>query len=258
MRSLTAARDLQRRRARERTGQFLAEGVRCVEELMASPLRLRSVLVSPGINETQRGARLLDLIRNASAERHLQIDEVTDSELASVSDTETPQGILAIADQPERSFGNIDTNIDTRGLVLLLDGVQDPGNVGTILRTAQAFGVSATVALTGTADLWNPKVVRSAMGALFNHNAFHASTEDALKFLNGIGMPIWATSATGGRVAKRSGDSGLAIVVGNEAAGVSPELVAAAARTVAIPIVGVESLNVAVATGILLYAVTAA
>jgi TrmH family RNA methyltransferase len=248
------ARDLQRRRARERSGQFLAEGVRCVEELMAASLRLRAVIVSPGISETERGKALLDLVRTAAPERHFQLEEVSESELASISDTESPQGILVIADQPERSFGNISPD----GVVLVLDGVQDPGNVGTILRTAQALGVSATIALPGTVDLWNPKVVRSAMGALFTHNAFHASTADTLTFLAGIEMPIWATSAAGERIGKKSGDSGLAIVVGNEAAGVSRELVAAAARTVAIPILGVESLNVAVATGILLYAVTAA
>ncbi|MEO7104088.1 MAG: RNA methyltransferase [Gemmatimonadaceae bacterium] len=254
MRSLTVARDLQRRRARERSRQFLAEGVRCVEELIASPLKLRSVLVSPAIRETERGKALFELVRASAAERGFQVEEVTESELASVSDTESPQGIIAIANQPERSFDGI----GPRDVVLVLDGVQDPGNVGTILRTAQAFGVSATIALPGTADFWNPKVVRSAMGALFTHNAFHASVEDVLSFLAGIRMPIWATSAAGERINKRSGDSGLAIVVGNEAAGVSRELVAAAARTVAIPILGVESLNVAVATGILLYAVTAA
>jgi len=254
VKSLSVARDLQRRRARERSGQFLAEGVRCVEELMASPLRLRSVLISPGISETERGMELVELIRRASAERHFQIDEVSDEELGSVSDTESPQGILAIAEQPERSFENIDVN----SVILLLDGVQDPGNVGTILRTAQAFGVSATIALPGTADLWNPKVVRSAMGALFTHNAFQASADAALKFLDGTGMPIWATSAAGEPLEKPSGGSGVAIVVGNEAAGVSRELLAAAKRTVAIPIRGVESLNVAVATGIVLYAVTAA
>lgn len=254
MKPLTVARDLQRRRARERTGLFLAEGVRCVEELLTSPLRVRSVLLSPGILDTERGSSLDRHARAIAADRGFDLSDVSDAELASACDTDSPQGILAIADRPERSFESIDPN----GIVLVLDGVQDPGNVGTILRTATAFGVAATVALPGTADLWNPKVVRSAMGALFMHNAFAAGTDETLRFLAGIGMPVWATGATGQPVIRRSGDSGLAIVVGNEAAGVSPQLAAAAKRTVAIPIVGVESLNVAVATGILLYAVTTA
>lgn len=258
MKPLTVARDLQRRRARLRTGLFLAEGVRCVEELLASSLRVRSVILSPCLGETARGSALDALVRNAAIERGYDVADVTDRELAGASDTETPQGILAIAEQPERSF----ESIDAAGVVLVLDGIQDPGNVGTILRTAQAFGVAATIALPGTVDLWNPKVVRSAMGALFTHHAFHADIAGTLAYLRGVAMPIWATSVTGEPISHRGGASGgaagIAIVVGNEGSGVSSELADAADRTVAIPIRGVESLNVAVATGILLYAVTTA
>jgi RNA methyltransferase, TrmH family len=146
-------------------------------------------------------------------------------------------------------------------LILLLDGIQDPGNVGTILRTAQAFDVAATVALPGTVDLFNPKVVRSAMGALFSHLAFHATVGETLAFLSARAIPLWATSAGGDPVSAvraASAESPVAIVVGNEGSGVSDELVDAASRTIAIPIRGIESLNVAVATGILLYAVTKA
>lgn len=254
MKPLTAARDLQRRRARLRTGLFLAEGIRCVEELFASPLRVRSVILSPGLRASDRGARLDSLARDLASAREFDLSQVSDREFAEVADTETPQGIIAIAEQPERTF----ENIDATGTVLLLDGIQDPGNVGTILRTAQAFGVAATVALPGTVDLWNPKVVRSAMGALFTHRAFHAGITETLEYLRSIAMPIWATSAAGDPIGRRSDGKGVAIVVGNEGSGVSSELAGAADRTVAIPIRGVESLNVAVATGILLYAVTTA
>ncbi len=254
MKPLSVARDLQRRRARERTGLFIAEGVRCVEELLSSPLRLRSVIISPTLHETERGALLDTTVRAAARDRGFEISEATELELADAADTDAPQGIIAIAECPERSFGNVDAH----GIMLLLDGIQDPGNVGTILRTAEAFGVVATVALPGTVDLWNPKVVRSAMGALFSHNALHASVADTLRFLQTLTIPIWATSAAGEPVSRASGGSGLAIVVGNEGGGVSADLIAAAARTVAIPIRGVESLNVAVATGILLYAITTA
>ena len=256
MKSLSVARDLQRRRARERTGLFAAEGVRCVEELLASPVRIRSAIVSPGLGETDRGSALESALRAAALDRKFSVDETTDAELTKAAGTDTPQGVIVIAGQPERSF----ENVGNPKLILLLDGVQDPGNVGTILRTAQAFGVDATVALPGTVDLFNPKVVRSAMGALFSHVAFHAPVSDTLEFLRARAIPVWATDASGEPVAAPrsgdSGDSGLAIVVGNEGSGVSSDLANAASRTVAIPIRGVESLNVAVATGILLYAVT--
>jgi TrmH family RNA methyltransferase len=228
-----------------------------VEELLASPLALRAVIVAPGLMETERGAALESSLREQSLSRQFVVAEVSDRELADCANTDTPQGVLGIAVQPERAFEKDDAG----GLVLFLDGVQDPGNVGTILRTAQAFGVAATVALPGTADLWNPKVVRSAMGALFNQRAFHAGVGEALRFVREGSMRLWATAADGQplkTVRTSRGGRGLAIVVGNEGHGVSHEIVAAADETVAIPVLGVESLNVAVATGILLHAVTTA
>lgn len=254
MKPLSAARDLQRRRGRERTGLFTAEGVRCVEELLASPLRIQSVIVAPGLRQTERGAALSTALADAATERGYVISESTDAALLSAAGTDTPQGIIAIAEQPERSF----EDIHEKGTVLVLDAVQDPGNVGTILRTARAFGVSATIALAGTADLWNPKVVRAAMGALFSHLAFSASSEQTLKYLETNLIPLWATSATGEPIACGSGGGAVAIVVGNEASGISPSLAGLAERTVSVPIHGVESLNVAVATGIILFALTTA
>jgi TrmH family RNA methyltransferase len=218
---------------------------------------VRSVVVAPDLDATDRGAQLRATLTSTASERGFDLLSVSDAELAGAAGTDSPQGVIAIAEQPERSFGGVDAT----GLLLLLDGVQDPGNVGTIQRTARAFGVAATVALPGTADLWNPKVVRSAMGALFSHMAFHATGALALDFLHDHGMPLWATSAAGEPLLRdqhrASGAHGLAIVVGNEGSGVSRDLVDASSRTVAIPVSGVESLNVAVATGILLYALTA-
>lgn len=252
MKSLTVARDLQRRRARERTKLFTAEGIRCVEELLASTLRIRSAIVAPGLHENERGSVLEAALRSAAASRGFDVDDVTDTELANAAGTDTPQGVIVIAEQPERSF----ESIAQPHLVLVLDGIQDPGNLGTILRTAEAFGIAATVALPGTVDLFNPKVVRSAMGALFSHTAFHAPVEDTLEFLRDHDVAIWEASVGGEPVQAPSGGERVAIVVGNEGGGVSGEVSRAASRTVAIPIHSVESLNVAVATGILLYAVT--
>lgn len=252
MKALSVARDLKRRRARERSGLFIAEGVRCVEELLASPLVMSAILVSPRLRLTQRGTALESAIHSLHSTGATHVTEVTDVELSHAASTDTPQGVVCIGERPERSFDSIGPD----GIVLLLDAVQDPGNVGTILRTAQAFGVASTVALPGTVDLWNPKVVRSAMGALFSHHAFHADVSSTLRYLAAASIPLWATSMSGEPVSRPGAGNRIAIVVGNEAGGVSAELAATATRNVAIPISGVESLNVAVATGIILYAIT--
>lgn len=252
MRLLTIARDLHRRRGRERTGLFLAEGVRTVEELLSSDLVLRGVLVAPALAATERGAELGRILTADAARCGVELAEVSDTELASAAGTDSPQGVIAIALQPERTFVQVLPSAQFR--IVVLDGVQDPGNVGTILRTAEAFGVTATIALGGTVDLWNPKVVRSAMGALFRQYAFPSSVEELLAFCRANDVAVWSTATDGERLEAGSGaPERLAIVVGNEGNGVSAAMTHAADRTVAIPIHGVESLNVAVATGILLY-----
>lgn len=252
MKLLTLARDLKRRRAREREASFVVEGVRAVEELLASPLSIRGVLVAPQLADAPRGAALLDALRIASAPRDFGLAEVSEHDFRSAAETESPQGVLAVARVPERSFESIPPNGSQRWLVL--DGVQDPGNVGTILRTAAALGVSATIALPGTVDLWNAKVVRAAMGAHFRHLAFHASWDELTAALEAREVPLWGTDAHGVTVDTMPTPNRLAIAVGNEGAGISATLAARASATVALPIQSVESLNVAVATGILLYA----
>ena len=138
--------------------------------------------------------------------------------------------------------------------MLVLDAIQDPGNVGTILRTAAAFDVTATVAMPGTVDLWNAKVVRSAMGALFRHHALHAAWSDLDAFLTDRGVVLWGAEAAGARLGDRGAPPRLAIVVGNEGSGLSSDARSRVAHTVSISTAStVESLNVAVAAGILLH-----
>jgi TrmH family RNA methyltransferase len=138
--------------------------------------------------------------------------------------------------------------------LIVLDGVQDPGNVGTIVRTAAALGATATIALPGTVDLWNPKVIRSSMGAQFRHDAFHADLEDLLNFLQRKQIELWATDTSGTPLESANAPVRLAIAVGNEGSGLSQSIRGRAQRTISLPIAeNVESLNVAVATGIILY-----
>jgi RNA methyltransferase, TrmH family len=248
MKLLTLAQDLQRRKARERQGLFVAEGIRTVEELLRSSFTIRGVIVSPALEATPRGVAL----RTRLAERRIETLEVPDRQIETVSDTEVPQGVLAIAVVPELKLWDA-PNPDMLRL-LVLDAVQDPGNVGTIIRTAAALGATATVSLPGTVDLWNAKVVRSGMGAHFHNPCISGTWDEFDAFRRRRGFSVWAADASGDVVDGLEAPARLALVVGNEGAGLSADARARADRLVALSIApSVESLNVAVATGILLY-----
>jgi TrmH family RNA methyltransferase len=245
---LTLARDLRRRKARERQGLFAAEGVRAVEELVRSPLDIRGVLVAPQLADAPRGAALLATLRD----RGTNVAEVSALEFASAAETESPQGVLAIAAVPARSLDRLE--LAARARLVLLDAVQDPGNVGTIVRTAAALGATAVLALPGTVDLWNAKVVRSAMGASFHVPAFSCTWEQFDDFRRRETVALWGADTGGAPLASLDPPDRLALIVGNEGAGLSPESRSRVEVLASLPISGdVESLNVAVATGILLY-----
>ncbi len=250
MKLLSTARDLKRRKARERLQLFVVEGVRAAEEALRAPLDLRGALLAPSLAADDRGRALLDALH----ERRLPVLTVSDAELASAADTVSPQGVLLVAAIPSRAAA--DVVLGEHALLLALDGLQDPGNVGTMLRTAAALGAAATLALPGTVDLWNAKVVRSAMGALFHHPAVPC-TWDELDAFRAAGLALWGADAAGTPVADATAGGRpprLSLAVGNEGAGLSAECRARADRLVSLPIADdVESLNAAVAAGILLY-----
>lgn len=248
MRLLTLARDLRRRKSREKQSLFVAEGVRSVEELLASSLSIKGVLTAPQLDGAPRGTRL----REAIAERGIETSAVSEQEFRSAAETESPQGVLAIAEIPDRKLGNLARTESLR--ILVLDAVQDPGNVGTILRTAAALGADATIALPGTVDLWNAKVIRSSMGANFHHHCMHLQPDELETFLASENVPLWGADAGGRAVGEVSAPGRLALAVGNEGAGLSSSVRERVTQLVSLPIsASVESLNVAVATGILLY-----
>jgi TrmH family RNA methyltransferase len=248
------ARDLRRRKARERRGLFVAEGVRAVEELVRSSVEIEGILVAPQVEEAPRGAMLLDAIRS----RGLTVETVSASEFASAAETESPQGILGLARIPGTTLDEIPRPDSLR--LLILDAVQDPGNVGTIIRTAAAMGAAATIALPGTVDLWNAKVVRSAMGAHFRHAVIHSTWDEIVAFRSSRDLRLWGAAAEGTPIGadRASIPARLGVVVGNEGAGLSEPIRSSLDRLVSIPMSpGAESLNVAVAAGILLHEVRA-
>lgn len=249
MKWLTTARDLKRRKARERNGLFVAEGVRTVEELARSTLVVEAVLVAA---RAASDVRVDGAVRSLAA-RGVSVLEVTDAEFDSAADTEHPQGLLAIAQQPQRTLGTLAPRETTR--LLVLDAIQDPGNVGVLIRTAAALGSTAVVALPGTVDIWNAKVVRSATGTHFRFPAIEATVPALQEYLDQHGVALWGTDASGTPIDALQAPNRLAIAVGNEGAGLSGALRARCSTVVSLPMSpDVESYNVAVAAGITLYA----
>lgn len=171
-----------------------------------------------------------------------------------MSDTKTPQGILGVGVQPVYTLEQVIHG--ERPLVIVLEDLQDPGNVGTILRTAEGAGVTGILLSTQSADLFNPKTVRSTMGAIYRMPFYHA--EDlpvTVERLKGEGYAVYAADMAGGQVYDEKDYTGKTVLlIGNEGNGLSEDLLASANEAVYIPMEGkVESLNAAMAAGILMY-----
>jgi TrmH family RNA methyltransferase len=233
------------------------EGIRLVEEALAAGLVFRGAVVSTTLARTARGGEL----REELEQRGVPVEEVSERTFAQLADTETPQGIVAVVQS--RKWTVAEFNSAPGGALLVIDGVQDPGNVGTLIRTAHALRAAGTVVLRGTADVHAPKTMRSAMGATFRHPVVAMDDNAFITWARKGNLTLWATAADGVPIERalrelRSGGTAgpVAVIVGNEGAGIRPALNAISARRVAIPLApGAESLNVAVAAGILLYQV---
>lgn len=240
---------LKRRAEREQAGQFIIEGVRLAEEALAARWPADLVLFSQTISD--RGRALLDEFRAAGAE----VEEVTPTLLDAAADTSTSQGILAIL--PMRSLP-LPVNLN---FVLIADLVRDPGNLGTLLRTAAAAGAQAVFCAPETVDAFSPKVLRAGMGAHFHIPVqMHSWEEIHALCKSGQVSPslsiYLAEAEQGTSLWSLNLRAPLALVVGGEAEGVSPSARQIADGMVTIPMPGKsESLNAAVAASILLFEV---
>ena len=243
---------LHRRKEREAQGLFLAEGPRLVRAALDAGdacVTLRAVAVA-GDASPEAFA-----IAQEAATGGATIGTVPAREFARLADTQTPQGILAVLARPAEGAREPAAMLAGAARVLVLDGVQDPGNVGTLLRSAAAFGVPVVLATHGTADPYAPKTVRSAMGGLFHLRvASRLAPEEVRALLAGAGIPLLVADMDGAPWPAVAWPKRWALAVGSEARGVSPELVAGAAGRVSIPQERgrVESLNAGVAGSILL------
>lgn len=239
-------RRLHRRKTREREGLVLVEGPHAAAEALASGCAVRFAVVSPRLERGGEGE-----LRSRLDASGIEVREVEDRELNELADTEMPQGVLLVVEQPAPEWPEA-----AGGRWLLLDAVQDPGNVGTLIRAAAAFACDGVVALDGTADPWGAKAVRASAGAVFQVPVHLIGAGDSPAVASALPAPLLAAEM-GGSDPRAHAGAQWTLVVGNEGAGIRSELLEAAEASVAVPMPGgVESLNAAVAGAILLYALS--
>jgi RNA methyltransferase, TrmH family len=231
-------RKLQTKKEREATGTFMIEGLHLVEEALKTKEMIKDLIVS----------------EDTTLPTHWNVDQlniilVTKEVMKAISDTEAPQGIAAICEFQKQH------EADSWEKVLFVDGVQDPGNLGTIIRTADAAGIDGIILGEGTVDHYNSKVIRSSQGSIFHLPIVNGNLMEWFQVYNEKQIPIYGTSLQNGvSYREATPTEQFCLIIGNEGSGVDRELLQKTTKNLYIPIYGgAESLNVGIATGILLY-----
>jgi RNA methyltransferase, TrmH family len=247
------ARSLRQKKARRESGLFLVEGIHHVGEVIEAGWDVESVLYAP---DTLTSNFAHDLIARLDAERggaqaKLTLQPVTPQVMESIAEKDNPQGVLAVVRQRQSRLEELG---EVRQAIALVSP-QDPGNVGTILRTMDAVGAQALFLLDGGVELYHPSVVRSSMGTLFWKPVVQTSFGQFVAWARKMGFQLIGTSAYGDvEYQTLVPRSSWVVVLGNEQKGLSTEQVSACDVTVSLPMKGrVSSLNLSVAAGVLLY-----
>lgn len=235
---------LKLKKNREKEGKFLIEGKHLVEECLGSTYKIDLLLVDDKTFEDK------ELLRRAGGE-NIRIEKVSSLLMKKISDTETPQGIIAVVNMKKPAK----PDYNELNLVVALDGVNDPGNLGTILRTAYWYGTDIVLLGTGTCDIYNSKVLRSSQGAVFYINFItNITLLNELKSLRKSGFKVFAlTTHTKNPVSNSVIEEKSVFVFGNEAKGISEDILKSGFENVKIDSYSnCDSLNVAVSTGVVL------
>jgi TrmH family RNA methyltransferase len=240
---------LYRKRQRKDQGKYILEGYRIIDEALQSRAEIDTLYITPEFAITQKGKGLLARIE---PDKVVFLEERLLNKLA---DTATPQGIIAIAIEQDYKLEDLFGN---SGLILVLDRLQDPGNMGTIIRTAVAAGADGIITLKGSVDIYNLKVLRATMGAIFNipiiTNMEFAEFKEIIRG-KGKEFLLVSTDTSGERYyTEYEYNKPVILVVGNEANGIRKEILKLSNLVIKIPIIGqIDSLNAAVAAGIVIY-----
>ncbi|NIA30223.1 MAG: 23S rRNA (guanosine(2251)-2'-O)-methyltransferase RlmB [Actinobacteria bacterium] len=247
---LKKLRRLKQKKYRDKENLFLAEGVRLCEEALKSRAQIVEVIFCPALVATERMQKILQRAHMGN----IPVYHTGEKEFHSFSETETPQGMAFLVRHPSWNFDSISER--KKSLLLALDAIQDPGNLGTILRTAEWFAADGVLLGKGCVDVYNSKVVRSSMGAVFHIPVFeNISLENALPAFKKKMYRIIGTRAESGNETQSGLDGNKRIILmGNEANGLTASVAAHVDDWITISGKGKsESLNVAVAAGIILY-----
>lgn len=234
------------KRAKFRHTAFLIEGPHLLEMALNAGVQIKEVFAIEEFMNTKKHQSMLKKITAS-------VFQVTEQILKKITDTETPQGIVAVAGYEP---GTLDTlPFKATPLLVVLDAIQDPGNLGTIIRTADAAGADAVILLPGSCDAFMPKVIRATAGSFFNIPFVHAEPDTLVDWLRKKKIQLAVTAADAEKtVFEADLSGGIAIAFGNEAQGISDQLRKAADLFLNIPILGkAESLNVATSAAICLY-----
>jgi TrmH family RNA methyltransferase len=240
------ARSLRQKKARAETGFFVVEGIHHVGEAVAAGWEVKSVLYAPDLLTSEYARELV-------SRPSLMPQRVSAQVMESLADKENPQGIIALVRQRQDKFPNLREASLKTGVALV--SPQDPGNVGTILRTLDAVGADALFLLDGGVELYHPTVIRSSMGTIFWKPVIQTSFDDFVAWARTESYQLIGTSAHAD-VDYRTLVPNLPwiLVLGNEQKGLSPDHMKACDVTISLPMKGrVSSLNLAVAAGVLLY-----
>lgn len=244
------ARALYRSKARRDHGLFIAEGIHLVGEALDSAAVIHSILYAPDILQSDYANQLIDL----AAERGVQSYPTTVPVFESIAAKENPQGILAIIQQYRNELR--DLNPENFAFGVALASPQDPGNIGTILRTIDAVGADGLILVDGGADPYHPSAVRASMGSIFWYPVVQTFTQDFTAWVDQHNYHIYATSAQGEvpYYTIQQYIKPLVLLMGSERQGLQPDLVSRSETLVYLPMMGhASSLNLSVATGVMLY-----
>ncbi len=232
---ISLLKSLQHKKDRIRYGLFLVEGYKSVIEFINSPYQIEAIYHTASFNP-----KVLKLSQK------INLSEISVTDIEKISSLKTPQQITALVKIP---VWPAISNIKLKGkFSLVLDGIQDPGNMGTIIRTADWFGITDIICAEDTVDVYNPKVIQASMGSLSRINVHYV---DLAGVLNQTGLPVFGALLNGESIYTTNfGNEGL-IIMGNEGNGIRPEIEKLISKAVTIPRTGkAESLNVAIAAAI--------
>lgn len=237
---------IREKRAKFRHTAFLVEGPHLVEMALDAGVQIKEIFVTEEFMNTKEHQAMLEKITGT-------VFEVSEQILKKITDTETPQEIAAVAGYEP---GKLDTlSLKAKPLLVVLDAIQDPGNLGTIIRTADAAGADAVILLPGSCDAFMPKVTRATAGSMFNLPLIYAEAATLVDWLHKKKIQLAVTAADAKKtVFEADLSNGIAIAFGNEAQGISDQLKKVADLFLNIPVLGkAESLNVATAAAVCLY-----